>query len=481
MIQKRIPLPTFRNIRLIPLLLNRIDELNKCFESLGANQKSYMTYLLMCAPENIIKCSSVDNICEDDIKMYASIIAYYITIDGNTTYESVRCCLEDDIISEVDAPNTPDKWFGEVACQAISKYSKERRNALIALNNSYGWLTPDARLYLNLEPPCSHGTLACLYIPIIKHAIEMFLAHFDEGKVSNNSKKEIILLIAGILSDLRVKEMSVLYSGLPILLERMTCLLVVNDDSYLWRNDKIADLSEYKKNIIKFNHSITESTPGACESHDISTKKLSYYFENCSKIHLKSGSKDDSIRWLELEYSKFSYYAYTRLYLTKDVVKYTFEDLYNERYSLYANDHRDLFKRDEDGYNYAYIEKYDAEMKSASNEVTMYICEKSNLYRHLYMMLITSDEKKQNQILRILKKWIFDQPLSCEYCGCDIADVMDSYDYLEESNIDSIALNELKSIILALGRYVDNQKNDISLNSLEYDNIWDPLYDAFDF
>ena len=262
MMHKNIPLPSFQNIGLFPLLLNRIDKLNKCFESLGTNQKSYLTYLLLNVSENNTISTSLSNINEDDIKMYASIIAYYITIDGNTTYESVRCCLNDDIINEVDAPRTSDKWFGEIACQVISTYCKDRKNALISLNNSGGWLTPEARLYLNLEPPCDHGTLACLYIPIIKRALEMFLAYFDEGKVSDNSKKEIILLITGILSDLSVDDVSSKFSGLPTLLERMTCLLVVNDDSYLWRQDRVADLNEYKRNIIEFGQSIIDNTPG---------------------------------------------------------------------------------------------------------------------------------------------------------------------------------------------------------------------------
>ena len=116
MMHKSIPLPSFQNIGLFPLLLNRIDKLNKCFESLGTNQRSYWTYLLLNVSENNTISTSLSNINEDDIKMYASIIAYYITIDGNTTYESVRCCLNDDIIDEVDAPHTSDKWFGEIAC-----------------------------------------------------------------------------------------------------------------------------------------------------------------------------------------------------------------------------------------------------------------------------------------------------------------------------------------------------------------------------
>lgn len=481
MIQKRPPLPTFYNMGLLPLLLNMINKLSNCFESLGANQKNYVTYLLLCTSENNIKCSSLEKSSEDDIRLYASIIAYYITIDGNTTYNALRCCLNDEILCEVDAPNTPDKWFGEIACNAISKYCTDRRKAFISLNESGGWLTPDARLFLNLEPPCSHGTLACLYIPIIKRALEMFLVYFDESKVPDDSKKEIILLIVGILSEIRVDEISVQFSGLPIFLERMTCLLVVNDDSYLWRKDKIADLNEYKRKVMKFNQSIIEMTPGACENRDISTTKLSYYFEKCSKIHLKSGSNDNSIRWLELEYSKFSYYAYTRLYLTKDVVNYSFDDLYNERHSLYANDHRDLFKRDRDGYNYAYIEKYDAEMKCASDEIIRYICEKSNLYRHLYLLLITSDEEKQNQTLRILKEWIFDLPLSGENCGCDITDVMRSTNCCEESILYSQFFNEFKSAILTIGRYVNNSKNDIDLKCYKYDEFWSDLYEAFDF
>lgn len=479
MIHKSIPLPSFHNIGLFPLLLNRIDKLNKCFESLGTNQKSYLTYLLLNVSENNTISTSLDNISEDDIKMYASIIAYYITIDGNTTYESVRCCLEDNIIHEVDAPNSSDKWFGEIACQVISTYCKDRKNALISLNNSRGWLTPEARLYLNLEPPCSHGTLACIYIPIIKRALEMFLAYFDEGKVSDDSKKEIILLITGILSDLRVDDVSVRFSGLPILLERMTCLLVVNDDSYLWRNDRVADLNEYRRNIIEFSESIIDNTPGACRDDGVSTTRLSCYFEECSKIHMKSGSNDGSIRWLELEYFKFNYWAYTRLYLTKDVANYTFEDLYNERYSLYANDHRDKFKRDKDSRNYAYIEKYDATMKCANDGISSYICEKSNVYRYLYMMLLTCNEEKQILVLNRLKECIFDNPLSSEFCWPDYREYILDPDYFGQTDSDIEFLKELKSIVLAVGRFVNNQKNDLKL--YKYDEFWSELDEVFDF
>lgn len=480
MIQKRTPLPTFYNMGLLPLLLHRINKLSNCFESLGANQKSYMTYLLLCTSENNIKCSSLEKSSEDDIRLYASIIAYYITIDGNTTYNALRCCLNDEIICEIDAPNTPDKWFGKIACQTIDKYCKERKNALSSLNESGGWLTPDARLYLNLEPPCSHGTLACLYIPIIKRALEMFLAYFDNGKVSDDSQKEIILLIAGILSDLRIDDVEAKFSGLPILLERMTCLLVVNDDSYLLRNDKIADLNEYKRNVIKFNQSIIDSTPGASENHDISTTKLSYYFEKCSKIHMKSGSNDCSIRWLELEYPNFNYYAYTRLYLAKDVAKYSFEDLFNERYSLYANDHRDEFKRDEDGCNYAYIEMYDAELKNTNNEISRYICNKSNVYRYLYMMLLTSNEETQILVLNRLKECIFDNTLSSEFCCSDYREyILNPSDYSGQTDSDIEFLKELKSVVLAVGRFVNNQKNNLKL--YKYDDFWSDLYEAFDF
>ena len=477
MMHKNIPLPSFQNIGLFPLLLNRIDKLNKCFESLGTNQKSYLTYLLLNVSENNTISTSLCNINEDDIKMYASIIAYYITIDGNTTYESVRCCLNDDIINEVDAPRTSDKWFGEIACQVISTYCKDRKNALISLNNSGGWLTPEARLYLNLEPPCDHGTLACLYIPIIKRALEMFLAYFDEGKVSDNSKKEIILLITGILSDLSVDDVSSKFSGLPTLLERMTCLLVVNDDSYLWRQDRVADLNEYKRNIIEFGQSIIDNTPGACGDDGVSTTRLSYYFEKCSKIHMKSGSDDGSIRWLELEYSKFNYWAYTRLYLTKDVANYTFEDLYNERYSLYANDHRDKFKRDKDNRNYAYIETYDAEMKCANDEISRYICEKSNVYRYLYMMLLTGNEEIQILALNRLKECIFDNSLSSEFCYSDYREYSLDPDNFRKTDSDIEFLKELKGIVLAVGRFVNKQKNDLSL--YKYDEFWSDLH--FDF
>lgn len=479
MIHKSIPLPSFQNIGLFPLLLNRIDKLNKCFESLGTNQKSYLTYLLLNVSENNTISTSLDNISEDDIKMYASIIAYYITIDGNTTYESVRCCLEDDIIYEVDAPNSSDKWFGEIACQVINTYCKDSKNALISLNNSGGWLTPEARLYLNLEPPCEHGILACIYIPIIKRALEMFLAYFDEGKVSDDSKKEIILLITGILSNLRVDDVSIRFSGLPILLERMTCLLVVNDDSYLLRNDRDADLNEYRRNIIEFSESIIDNTPGACRDDGVSTTRLSCYFEECSKIHMKSGRNDGSIRWLELEYFKFNNWAYTRLYLTKDVANYTFEDLYNERYSLYANDHRDKFKRDEDGRNYAYIEKYDATMKCANDEILSYICEKSNVYRYLYMMLLTCNEEKQILVLNRLKECIFDNPLSSEFCGPDYREYILDPDNFGQTDSDIEFLKELKSIVLAVGRFVNNQKNDLKL--YKYDEFWSDLYEPFDF
>lgn len=477
MMHKNIPLPSFQNIGLFPLLLNRIDKLNKCFESLGTNQKSYLTYLLLNVSENNTISTSLSNINEDDIKMYASIIAYYITIDGNTTYESVRCCLNDDIINEVDAPHTSDKWFGEIACQVISTYCKDRKNALISLNNSGGWLTPEARLYLNLEPPCDHGTLACLYIPIIKRALEMFLAYFDEGKVSDNSKKEIILLITGILSDLSVDDVSFKFSGLSTLLERMTCLLVVNDDSYLWRQDRVADLNEYKRNIIEFGQSIIDNTPGACGDDGVSTTRLSYYFEKCSKIHMKSGSDDGSIRWLELEYSKFNYWAYTRLYLTKDVANYTFEDLYNERYSLYANDHRDKFKRDKDNRNYAYIETYDAEMKCANDKISRYICEKSNVYRYLYMMLLTGNEEIQILALNRLKECIFDNSLSSEFCYSDYREYILDPDNFRKTDSDIEFLKELKGIVLAVGRFVNKQKNDLSL--YKYDEFWSDLH--FDF
>ena len=479
MMHKSIPLPSFQNIGLFPLLLNRIDKLNKCFESLGTNQKSYLTYLLMNVSENNTISTSLSNINEDDIKMYASIIAYYITIDGNTTYESVRCCLNDDIINEVNAPHTSDKWFGEIACQVISTYCKDRKNALISLNNSGGQLTPEARLYLNLEPPCGHGTLACLYIPIIKRALEMFLAYFDEGKVSDNSKKEIILLITGILSDLRMDDVSVKFSGLPTLLERMTCLLVVNDDSYLWRQDRVADLNEYKRNIIEFGQSIIDNTPGACGDDGVSTTRLSYYFEKCSKIHMKSGSDDGSIRWLELEYSKFNYWAYTRLYLTKDVANYTFEDLYNERYSLYANDHRDKFKRDKDNRNYAYIETYDAEMKCANDEISRYICEKSNVYRYLYMMLLIGNDEIQILALNRLKECIFDNPLSSEFCNSGYREYILDPDNFRKTDSDIEFLKELKGIVLAVGRFVNKQKNDLSL--YKYDEFWSELLEAFDF
>ncbi|MCI6461127.1 MAG: hypothetical protein MSA35_07165 [Prevotella sp.] len=479
MMHKSIPLPSFQNIGLFPLLLNRIDKLNKCFESLGTNQKNYLTYLLLNVSDNNTISTSLDNINEDDIKLYASIIAYYITIDGNTTYESVRCCLNDDIIDEVDAPHTSDKWFGEIACQVISTYCKDRKNALISLNNSGGWLTPEARLYLNLEPPCSKGTLACLYIPIIKRALEMFLAYFDEGKVSDDSKKEIILLITGILSDLRMDDVSVRFSGLPTLLERMTCLLVVNDDCYLVGRDRVADLNEYKRNIIEFGQSIIDNTPGACRDDGVSTTRLSYYFEKCSKIHMKSGSDDGSIRWLELEYSKFNYWAYTRLYLTKDVANYTFEDLYNERYSLYANDPRDMFKRDKDNRNYAYIEKYDAEMKCANDEISRYICEKSNVYRYLYMMLLTGNEEIQILALNRLKECIFDNPLSSEFCYSGYREYILDPDNFRKTDSDIEFLKELKGIVLAVGRFVNKQENDLPL--YKYDEFWSELLEAFDF
>ena len=458
MMHKSIPLPSFQNIGLFPLLLNRIDKLNKCFESLGTNQKSYLTYLLLNVSENNTISTSLDNINEDDIKMYASIIAYYITIDGNTTYESVRCCLNDDIINEVDAPHTSDKWFGEIACQVISTYCKDRKNALISLNNSGGWLTPEA-------------------IPIIKRALEMFLAYFDEGKVSDDSKKEIILLITGILSDLRMDDVSVRFSGLPTLLERMTCLLVVNDDCYLVGRDRVADLNEYKQKNIEFGQSIIDNTPGACGNDGVSTRSLSYYFEECSKIHMKTWSEDTSIRWLDLEYSKFNYWAYTRLYLTKDVANYTFEDLYNERYSLYANDHRDKFKRDKDNRKYAYIETYDAEMKCANDEISRYICEKSNVYRYLYMMLLTGNEEIQILALNRLKECIFDNSLSSEFCYSDYREYILHPDNFRKTDSDIEFLKELKGIVLAVGRFVNKQKNDLSL--YKYDEFWSDLH--FDF
>ena len=192
---------------------------------------------------------------------------------------------------------------------------------------------------------------------------------------------------------------------------------------------------------------------------------------------MKSGSDDGSIRWLELEYSKFNYWAYTRLYLTKDVANYTFEDLYNERYSLYANDHRDKFKRDKDNRNYAYIETYDAEMKCANDEISRYICEKSNVYRYLYMMLLTGNEEIQILALNRLKECIFDNSLSSEFCYSDYREYILHPDNFRKTDSDIEFLKELKGIVLAVGRFVNKQKNDLSL--YKYDEFWSDLH--FDF
>lgn len=470
MIQKEIPMPIFSNEGLLSLLLNRIDELNKCFPSLGKRQEDYLKCLFLYVSENASKNICLSEISKDDIRLYASILAYYITADCNTTESSIRCCLNDELIEDMDAPNSSDKLFGEIVCETISKYCKETKKALISFNNAGGWLTSEARLYLNLERPKLKGELACLYIPIITRATEMFLAYFDENELYSQSKTEITLLCMGILSSFKKEDTSIRFSGLPILLERLTSLLIYEND--------IKELD--KEKLIEFERSIIYNTPGMCEDYSISTQELSSYFNRCVKLHMKEGDTNGTIKWIEPEYPTYNYGAYRRLYLSKELYNYTFEDLFNERNSLYVNDHRDIFKRNNDDNQYAYIENYDAVKKSAYEFITDYICEKSQLYRTLYLRLITSNDIEQKKILNIFNQCIFESPLSRELCWSSPEEYLsDEYDSGFDTTIEKG--KEIRNVVLAIGRYINKQKNETNLGMFGYNERWTELSEAFDF
>ena len=118
-------------------------------------------------------------------------------------------------------------------------------------------------------------------------------------------------------------------------------------------------------------------------------------------------------------------------------------------------------------------------MKCANDEILSYICEKSNVYRYLYMKLLTGNEKIQILALNRLKECIFDNPLSSEFCYSGYREYILDSDNFRKTDSDIEFLKELKGIVLAVGRFVNKQKNDLSL--YKYDEFWSELLEAFDF
>jgi len=198
---------------------------------------------------------------------------------------------------------------------------------------------------------------------ILKRETDKFLKEFDIKTDSlDYTQKEIPILGTSLL---------LMSENIEIRKQLIRCLGLYMTNSKTEYDDK---------NLKDIIYSITCNTGGMCES-DTSTESFKSWLDSCKNVHLIEKSDTDS-NVILLDFETGDVYKDSILYkpiiIDKALANCSFEELFNQRNSIYVNYYKHTGYQDQ-----GYFEQKNAEMEENIDLLEDYINERISFYNEM--------------------------------------------------------------------------------------------------